>query len=146
MKNDHPSSHQPKSMARHLVCLVAANRPLVSQLRKTHTLNGTKRGILTRKMLSMEVSFKSEMNISEEPKEIDFKSNRGKLRRLKVESSKNLIQTKTQKTLPVVLNLKNSSSMDFMLIQTIRVKMTFCLLSANPKIFVNKKSLRRLTR
>ena len=82
MKSDRLSSHLAKSTARHLACLVAAKVPLVSQLRKTNLPNGTRKKIKI--MLSMEVSFKSVTNISEEPKEIAFRSNRGKLRRLKV--------------------------------------------------------------
>ena len=69
-------------MVRHLVCLVAAKVLSMSQLRKTNLLSGTRKKIKI--MLSMEVSFKSVMNISEEPKEIAFRSNKGKLRRLKV--------------------------------------------------------------
>ena len=54
----------------------------MSQLRKTNLLSGTRKKIKI--MLSMEVSFRSATNISEEPKEIAFRSNKGKLRRLKV--------------------------------------------------------------
>ena len=71
-------------MARHLVCLVAAKALLVSLLRKTNLQNGTKRRIKI--MLSIKVSFKFATNISEEPKVIDFRSNKGKLKRLKVEN------------------------------------------------------------
>ena len=83
-KRDPLSSHQAKLMARHLVCLVAAKAPLVSQLRKPNLPNGTRKKIKI--MLSMEVSFKSVTNISEEQKVIDFRSNKGKLKRLKVEN------------------------------------------------------------
>ena len=57
---------------------------MVPLLRKTNLPNGTKRKIKI--MLSMEVSFKFATNISEEPKVIDFRSNKGKLKRLKVEN------------------------------------------------------------
>ena len=84
MRNDHLSSRRAPSMVRHLVCLVAAKVPSEFQLRKTLLPNGTRKKIKI--MLSMEVSFRSATNISEEPKEIAFKSNKGKLRRLKVEN------------------------------------------------------------